>query len=528
MSRAALCVLVLAGCNQVFGLDSTVSLDAPPGLDAPDVGTGSVLLRRVQVDVSGPGPAAPLPPMMPPITNARLRAHILSGELAGERLELGLDPDNAMAYLVPRVVLENPSRLEVTLADGSPPIDVDWPDEAEVLELMVPEIGHTVGDEFGPNEQWSVDLGTGPTTVAKSAVLASGSWLSWDGGGDGDGELDVLWANARRHGDTRFRPAATRGDYTFALELAGSGPCSRLPIGFGAFPPPPLGDTTADVAFWFTETVQLQSSWNVFPELADAGLALDDLADGGHVSQFTLGYAPLPQLVTPAWRIGPRMPTRMTGPGLLPLVECNADTMNQPFFTPINELADKYGETAYASIRFTRTVPLSPVDPSGPEADSGFEIVAPVSGVDDQPRAVVLARRVAFATKVQVGVDGAFLPLDADTVEINRTSNIGVKFIVEGQDPDDPGDDDLMRETNFFSITLARVEPTRLVPLRSFLTLGNEATFDLSDTSLYPAGGYVFVIRGHLGWSRASTGDFATYELPYQIATTTSFKFTLP
>lgn len=517
MSRAALCALVLAGCNQVFGLDSTVSLDANPGLDAPVVGTGSVLLSRVRVDVSGPGPAAPMSTMMA-ITNARLRARLLTGEA----FDLGIDPMNASAYLVPRDVLENPSRLEVTLADGSPPIDVAWPEEAELVELMVPEIGHSVGDEFGPNEQWSVDLGTGPTTVAKSAVIASGSWLSWDGGSDSDGELDVLWANARVHGDTRFRPAATRGDYTFALDLAGTGPCSRLPIGFGAFPPPPLGDTTADVAFWFTETVQLQSSWNVFPELAAAALALDDLADGGHVSQFTLGYAPLPQLVTPAWRIGPRMPTRMTGPGLLPLVECNADMLNQPFFTPINELADKYGETAYASIRFTRTIT------GGPAADSGFEVVAPVSGVDDQPRAVVVARRVAFATKIQVGVDGAFRPLDADSVQIDRTPNIGVKFVVEGQDPDDPDDDDLMRETNFFSVTLARVEPTRLVPLRSFLTLGNEATFDLSDEVKYPAGGYVFVIRGHLGWSRASTGDFATYELPYQIATTTSFKFTLP
>lgn len=521
MSRAALCALVLAGCNQVFGLDPTVSLDANLGPDVIEAGSGRVLLTRMQVDVVAPAPGAPeLSPL--PVTNALIYAVLLSGELIKLEAEPPTLGDNGepvgpTIYIVPGLVLQQPSRLEITFSDGSPAIDVPWPDMAVDIELVIPEIGHVTGDELNLNETWAVDLGDGPTTFAGSAIIATGAWVSTQGGGDADGVMDVSWSDARFDSDARVRPSEARGDYTVALELATSAACSRLPIGYGAFPAPPLGVTDPDVPAWFTKTEQLQASWDVLVEIASAGIVLGSLAGPDPwVDRFTLGYAPAAQSVTRAWRIGPSTPTRMVGPGILPLVECDAESMGQPFFTPIDELQDRYGETAYGSIRWTRSLA------GGPQVDSGFELVAPVSGSGENPRSVVLAREVAFPTAIEVGVDGAFVPLVDDTVSISRTSRIGVKFTPEDESAGE------VRVTNFWSITLARVEPTRLVPLRIYLTQATDAVFDLSDASRYPAGGYVFVIRGHLGWSRAAMGNFADFELPYQIATATSHKFTLP
>ncbi len=55
-----------------------------------------------------------------------------------------------------------------------------------------------------------------------------------------------------------------------------------------------------------------------------------------------------------------------------------------------------------------------------------------------------------------------------------------------------------------------------------------EASFDLSDVTRYPAGEYLFIIRGHLGWPRARFGDFMNHQLPYQLSTTSTFTFSLP
>ncbi len=534
MSRAALCALALAGCNQVFGLDPTVSLDA----NIPDVlpaGPGRVRLLRKRANVTGAGPGAPMVDVSR-ITNARVRAGLVSGQL----IDLAPDPMDLTIFVVPAIVLEEPSRVEITFADGSPPVEIVWPDDAQDVELVIPEVGHTSGDELAPNEQWSVTLAGGPATVQKSAVIATGSWLSWQGDAD-DNPIDVLWARAIAYADSRVRPASSRGDYTFALELAGSGPCARRPIGFGAFPPPALGITVATTSTWFTRTTTLTTSWNIFDDLTTAALALDDLATVTPVSRFALGYALSPDIVTRAWRVGPHTPTRMEGPGMVPLLECDPQTMGQPAFTPIRELQTRYGELAYGSVLWRRVLVDNPGTDPDVTADSGFEIVARVIGDDMAPRSTALARGVAFpatdattsVSTIEICSNATCRPLTADRTAIGRSSDTDLRFISEAA-----------YTTDFWSITLVRVEPSGLVPLRIFLTQtplpppdpppdpplppAFEASFDLSDATRYPAGEYLFIIRGHLGWPRARFGDFMNHQLPYQLSTTSTFTFSLP
>lgn len=508
-------LLVLVGCNQVFGLSATREFDASIDVaaDVPHVVLDYQL--AIPYGKTGATPGAPDPTIrFAPIDPApRVRIATLDGAFDAEPATYS-PTDGWIA--IPRSYLGITWRLEYTLADGVAR-EVQWAPDDKVGHLTVPLFGRVARGAAPAVNSGYLLTPTGVAGFTYPRVFTTGLWTEGVVPGylPGDGaRVDYDFSNARSLSGAKGELDGDAGDRALLVDYTtGSAGC-RVATGAAPVDPPALTGAHAPSS----------PAWDTSSR-AVAGVAvgtdiLGRLTEGlGNLeSRFQAGlsfalFGSLASTRMPALNATPEAAAQLGGvlpvPVMVTLMQC-------PFNTPTPPTPAEPGFLAM----FTRALHIQLVDTRvalGATLASGIETVMltdagglkltfpaplPMRVVSRNPTTLT---PITLATPARGVVELSGL---TDQVAVGpRTGAFTLAFSPELG---------VELRADYFEITLYAIRAGALAPARIYTV--TQPTVRIDGAVLSAGVDYVFQIRSIRGHPNAGHGDFATIDFPYGAA----------
>jgi len=488
-SAAVSGVLVVAGCNPIFGLDETSPL--PP----PDAKLQRVALSQqvaLMQDDSRPVPELVLEKVEPaPIVRV--------GPLDGTLLDTGYVDPGEVEY--PDALVGNPWRLEYQQPDGVAH-EVQWTPPAGGGHLVVPIYGRTARTPAPAGSGYRVAL-AGYTFSERARVFTTGYWT-----------MTTLPAATAMPAIDLTRPPLSgplgipgTTDFVVALDYA-PGNATTCSIanraGIATLPAMQAGamvDVALGAAPLFGRLAELAYASPVVDHATRLDKHLHDSRDnslgrsGPTAERVFVGQIPHPKMFGFTHAIDD-----VPAPLLVPMIDCPIMTGTTPSFTaPTLDLPG----AMFAYVANARV------------GQAGTALTSSIAGLVTMTRAGdtyngTVDLRVPLAT-APITLGDADLANGADLQDI-KAERAELRFAYDTDAPD--------YKLDYVEVTLYRVTAGALVPVRVYTLTEPERRTLMFDPSVMTAGDeHVFAIRTYRGRPDVRAWDFRRIEEPQAVAT---------
>jgi len=498
-------LLLLVGCNQIFGISATEPWDAAPPVHY------ATLVRLVAATAADGTPAAPMPTTFA-AGAVQVRIALLDGPFAAVDY-----PADGRIKIPARFVDDGTGkqptwRLEYILSGstlpGPVPHEVQWVPDDNAGQIVVPLVGR-VDRQTAPGGSGYTLTPTVAQSYANPHVWTTGVWTDGNATVTTGSTVDYRFANAiPLSGDTSSVESA-RGDRAYLVDRAvdAGTQCSAV-VG---------GAQIGMVDLSSSRTVQTVT-WDaqLRPVIADPvnlafidrlGVALGKLEGTFNAAGSFLLVGVVPSLQFPGLTGGsPIFPLPI--PVMQPLLQCPYNASPLPGTAVPGNLGD-FPLVLHVQLVDSR-------DALGVRLHSGFETVIRSPGTGFQ-----LSFPAAMATHITLTTPAAAAPLDlsgtADSLAAGAPSG---PFVLDFL-PESVSGLDL--RADYYDVVLHRIVAGSLTTERIYTVTQPHVRID--PAFLAAGADYVFEIRSYKGHKMAAHGDFATIDYPYGSAVVFSRTF---
>lgn len=507
-------LLLVVGCNQIFGLTPARTWDAGP--DAPpEIPHVELTWQLATVKPDGT-PEAPLYPLFAPGDAPQIRLAPRGDSLAPAEYLSSAGQEGWI--VIPSSYLGGPWRLEYTLPGGVPH-EVQWAPDGKIFRLAVPMVGRLARDPVPAGSGYTITPSDYSGTYVNPRVFTTGLWT--DGQvtalfrGPTGSTIDYDFANARSLSGDKGRPDPLQGDRAMVVDFATftdvmTGARCQVASGSASFD----DDKAALAAGMYT----LQTpTWDTGTSPVNA-----PAVDMAFVNRLTAD--PLHGTVDPSSLLlyGAAASTQLPGltgapsPGagiLLPvpvmqiLLRCPSTTSSLPP-TAIPATLDAFPRVLHVQLVATRQV-------LGATLHAGLEtVIASDAGGFTISFPAPMATKMALTTPQRGTLDlagpsdqlAAGSPTGDFTLDFTPETGAGLR-------------------ADYHDVVLHRIANSTLTPVRIFTVTGPSVQID---GALLVPGDYVFEIRTYKGHMRARNGDLVSVDYPYGAAIIFTRTFTIP
>lgn len=486
-------LLLLVGCNQIFGISATEPWDAAPPVHY------ATLSRLIAAPATDGTPAAPMPAAFIADAVPRIRIAALDGAFtdadyaADGRIRLP-------AALVDDGTGKPPTwRLEYTLGDSPVPHEVQWAPDDKAGQIIVPIVGR-VDRQNVPGLSGYTLTPSIAQTYANPHVWTTGLWTDGDATVTTGSTVDYPFGNAIPLSGGKGSPEAAKGDCGFLVDRAvDAGTQCSVVVG-GA----QIGMIDLTLSTRNTQTVTWDAQRK--PVTADPvnlafldrlGVALGKLEGNFNAAGSFLLYGVVPSLQFPGLTGGSAV-FPLPIPVMQTLLQCPYNASPLPSTALPGNLGD-FPLVLHVQLVDSR-------DALGVRLYSGFETVIRSPGTGFQ-----LSFPAAMATKITLTTPAAPASLDlsgaADSVLAGAPSGPFVLDFV----PESVAGLDL--RADYYDVILHRITAGSLTTDRIYTVTQPHVRIDAS--VLAAGADYVFEIRSYKGHKMAAHGDFSTIDYPY-------------
>lgn len=483
--------LALCGCNQIYGLDSTIARDA-----APDARDSAVRLSMLVGSATAVASEAPvyLAKVSP---DPKPRIALADAELANEPY-VEDDVSGIVAY--PFEYVGRPWRLEYTPPDGVPH-EVQWSPADGSGHLIVPVVGRVERAQVPANTGYvlSMELPSIYTFSASTVIYTSGYWSATPVATT-TATPQVDFSVAPSMSGPPGAPSAAAKDLVFAIDYTTQSNC-RVVMAAGTAPAAELEHGALKKLVLARETsseqVELTTEGETPLEARSRLNAVLGPLDGdssGSTQMFgRLAHSALPAFTTSI--------AGVPAPLFVPLAECPITQQPPPVF-------DVGGALSFAKGMF--------IFVSNDRAVNGVNLRSSIAAVGGVKAGFLSTYVASLAVPCARDITLGGAPLEADGTAIGGDP-IELKFAVEPS---------TSLVVDYFEVTLYRLAGT-LVPVRTFI--GPDPTkpaIRFDPKVMLPNQDYVFAIRTYRGRPNARNADFQPVQAPQAVATifTRTFK----
>jgi hypothetical protein len=511
-------LLLLVGCNQIFGISQTQPWDA--GADVIEDMPHVVLSWQLATTGSSGLPQAV---SYPPLTGdyaPRIRIAPLDGEF--QTVDYQTAPGKEGWILIPRSYFGKTWRLEYTLPRDAGytlaagvPHEVQWAPDEKAGHLVVPMIGRA--DRVMPpsGSGYNITVNSAPASYSGPHVLTTGLWTDGLIPQLANGTtVDYDFVNARPLSGVPGALDPTLGDRAYLVDFVTQNGC-MIASGAGQLDSSALTANvhTAVTTTWNPTTVAVA----IPPPASDMVPVIRATADPGRgeldttASSYALGVAASTAL---AGLLGDPHPQLfgLPTPVMLTLLKCPYDKPPPTMVAqPVDPGAFPY--VLHAQVVTTRKA-------LGVSLSSGLETVIQSSSSSDFKLAfpAPLAMSVTLSTSDgnQHVLAGAPALTDGGVLS-TTTGALELTFTVEASA-------DL--RADYHDVVLHGFSGGGLTTVRVFTVTAPQVKIDGS--LLAPGSDYVFEIRTYKGHIRAPHGDFSAVDYPYGGAVVFTHTFRTP
>jgi hypothetical protein len=493
-------LIVLAGCNQIFGLAPArtwdAAIDVPP--DMPRV------MFTWQLATSQPSgvPAAALeyPAFAPSFTPA-IRIAPLDGPLAPA--DYLTTPEMPGWVLIPRSYLGTTWRLEYTFPNGVPH-EVQWAPEDKLGHLVVPMVGRLDRASAPGGGGYTITPSNYSGGYTFPRVFTTGLWTDGPVIPPGTGStIDYDFSSAMSLSGPKGNPVTAKGDRGLLVDfITDSATGCRVAVG-SALLDPTLSDMhTPQTVTWDTgrKTLAAPMIDTIFLERVTTDPLHGDFQTG-RLSTLLYGAVAstdFPGLIgTPP----PLSSISLAIPLMHTLLRCPYNTSVLPD-TASPALLDDFPRVLHMQLVVSRPVPALSVNLTG-----GLETVVASSAAGG----FKLAFPAPFATQIKLATPAAgTLDLSGPADELAAGSPTG-SFTLTFVPETGPG-----LRADYHDVVLHRIVGGSLTTERIFTVTA--ARVQIDGALLVPGADYVFEIRTYKGHPMAESGDFVPVDYPYGAA----------
>jgi hypothetical protein len=490
-------LLVLVGCNQIFGLAPTQPYDAGPDgvLDMPHV----VLDWQIAALLStgAPDPTIQFAAIVPA---PRIRIALLDAPFDRDQATYSIS-DGWIP--IPRAYLNTTWRLEYTLA-GEVPHEVQWAPDDKQGHLTVPVFGRVKRDPAPGGGGYKITPPNPPGSYTFPRVFTTGLWTEGKVTAAPVGAtLDYNFSNAVSLNGANGHPEAALGDQAIAVDYMVNAGC-RISVGSAAFDPTlQSGTHTMLTPPWNTTTGAVMSAPVDFGfiDRLTTGLGKLESMFSGPLSVQLFGAAAstgMPGLAgTPesAALLGVQLPV----PVMHTLLQCPYMMNPLPSATQPPAL-DPFPRVLHVQLVDSRQV-------LGVTLSSGMEtvIVSAAGGGFTMAFPAPIATQIKLATPGKGLID---LADNSDQIAVGPASGpFDLSFVPEAA---------VDLRADYFDVVLHRIAGGTLTTERIYTVTAPKVRIDGS--VLVPGADYVFEIRSYKGHPKAQHGDFSAVDYPYGAA----------
>ncbi len=502
-------LLLLVGCNQIFGITPTQSWDAPVDVIADMPHVALTWQVAATAPSGGPDPLLAYPPFAAAIA-PRIRLATLDGPF--QPADYSSDPATPGWIQIPReyFTLDTSGhaatwRLEYTMPGGVPH-ELQWTPMDKLAHLTVPIVGRLDRPPAPSGGGYTItaDLHTGTYTGPR--LLTTGLWTEGLANIPSSGApVDYDFSNANSLSGAKGRPDPTQGDRAFLVDYFTDSSGSQA-----------TGCRVASGSAALTAVALQPGAHTVQTVTWDAGRSMvsSDVVGIGFVGRLTTNLGMLhgtfsAQLSTLLFGAAPS--TDFPGlTGASPALLLPVPVMQTLLQCPYNVAA--LPSTAQPALLggFPTVVHVQLVDTRqilGVTLASGLEtVLASSTGGGFKmafPAAMATQIKLATPTRGVLDLGGA-----ADQLAAGAPSgSFTLSFTPEaGSDV----------RVDYYEVTLHRFTPDELTSERVYTVTAPSVRID--GALLAPGADYVFEIRSYKGHVRAPLGDFAPIDYPYGAA----------
>lgn len=496
-SAAGLGVLVIAGCNQIFGLEQTAIVDASVDPDAA--------YRRAQltyaVALTTATSQAPNIVQAGVTPDPMVRVGPLAGDLVAARYVAGADVGE-LEY--PPELLGTTWRVEYT-PPGGIPHEVQWNPPDGAGHLVIPYFGAVPRMPAPPGTGYTLRTATNVVWPATTTVIyTTGYWTRTELPGSASAIPLDLGTIAPASGQ-RGRPDPTKDDVV-VIGYADSGACRRAQLTASYAAADLVDGTLVDLNASVAST--LGDAISVVYAPANAAIPPSRLAAALGTRSNALSTASRSVFGAAAHTAMPGFPSTFAGipaPLMIPLVECPLGQLDSVSFTTPTALIDYAGVLfAYAIDQRVR---------NGVALPSSIVTIG-VSSSDAYPANF----NVPLAITPKLGAIDLDGPEDAIAIPRTRAE---LTFAL-----DVTGNPDFGFDT--FEVVLHRLDATAAVPVRVYASPNpaqRSITFD--PAVMVPGVEYAFAIRTIRGRPGAAAFDMTQVAQPQAMGSVFTRTFVL-
>lgn len=513
-------LLVLVGCNRIYGIPETQPWDAPPPVHY------AALTWQLATTTADGAPDSKLQypafdgAMVPQVRIALLDQPLAPATYASDG-HISL-PQTFFASSAPDAP-PLPWRLEYRLpaSVGAPaPHEVQWKPDDKLGHVVVPLAGRPALDTVPTGGGYHVMPTVPPAGYTGPRVLTTGLWTEGLAVASGSA-IDYDFSAAALLNGGPGAPDPTKGDRAYAVDFMPSSttdPAGRpclVAIG-GA----PLASAALAAGIHTEEAVAWETARKVitsdivdlgFPDRLRTGLAKLHGAFNASGSGILYGVAPgtvgdaaFPPLTGDPKAPRSLKPFELPVPVMQTLVQCPHDLAPPPAVLPSK--LDQFPVILHAQIIDTRQV-------GNINLHSGLEtVLTPSSG------RFQMTFPAAMATGIHLATPAATAPLDlagdADQVAAGAPTGTFILSISTEAGVDRP---------DYYDVLLHKLVGDNLTTERIYTVISPEVRIDAS--VLVGGAEYVFEIRSFKGHPMAARGDFTFVQFPYGSAVVFSRTF---
>lgn len=506
-------LLVLVGCNQIFGIAETQPWDAA-------IPVHYATLTRLVADTAPDGtPAAPATVAFTGNAAPQIRIAALDGAF------MPADYGSDGRFKIPASFVDDGTgkpptwRLEYTLPEDPVPHEVQWAPDDNAGHIVVPLVGRADRQQALGSGGYTITPSV-PQSFANPQVWTTGLWSVSKSTVINGGAVDYAFSsNAASMSGSLGRPESARGDRAFLVDrTVDAGTQCTVAVGDGQLGMVDLTSTLiAQTVPWDTQRKPVVvNPVDFFAVIDRLGTALAKLEDSFNAAGSFLLYGVIPSLQFPgltgdAARLQLAMPLPI--PVMQILLQCPYNASALPSTVLPGGLAD-LPLVLHMQLVDSR-------DALGVRLYSGFETVIRSPGAAFQ---VSFPAAMATSITLTTPAHPAPAPLDlsgtADSLSAGAPSGPFVLDFV----PEPATGLDL--RADYHDVILHRIAAGALTTERIYTVTRPQVRID--PAVLTPGADYVFEIRSYKGHKMAAHGDFATIDYPYGSAVVFTRTFKTP
>lgn len=491
MRWCAACVL-LAGCNQIFGLKPTKEFDAALGDAIPEAPLPHVQLTWQVATLKPTGEPADTVGFAPIAPAPKVRIAPKDGAF----VDATYGADGSIEY--PQSFVGAPWRIEYTIGVDAP-VEVQWQPPDGQGHLIVPLFGRVDRNTPPINGGYTITA-VGASGFSLPRVFTTGMWTETTSAHltINTNRVDMNFANAVPLSGNKGAPDSAQGDRGLLVDFQNLPSGCRHSVGSADFAPDLMDSLVMVMPTWMTRvrTPTVNVGVAELGRVADAlGPGLTGTAGGDQL----VGY--VPSVLMPGFSAS--NPPLLPAPLMLAMAQCPSSAMVPTVNAPVH-LEDKmFPRVAHVQLTNHRTVGGTTLT-SAIEADVLPKTSTPTTDLFNVTFPAALATKPLLQTPSQQMID---LVGASDNIPLTPASGTYVlSFTAESG----------AYSIDYSEVTLHEIVGTSLMPVRTFTFTGTSVAID--GASFAAGKRYVFEIRTHVGAPTAAQGDFTQVAFPQGLA----------